>query len=387
MHINALFDSGNIDVIDASDLNNIELAIRRDNNSDFYQWFHFSCTGEVGSTATFCITNAGSAAYPEGFESYRVCASYDRDTWFRVDTEYDGTTLVWDHELDHSTVWFAYFAPYSWERHQNLIAMCQQDERVRHEVLGSTLDGRPMDLLVIGNESEAANKVWVIGRQHPGETMAEYFIEGFLDSLLDYSNPMSRKLLEDSVFYVVPNMNPDGSVRGHLRTNAAGVNLNREWASPSMESSPEVYLVRERMLEEGGDLFLDIHGDEALPYNFVAGCEGNPSYDARHAMLEDVFKETYMAVSPDFQDTIGYPKDEPGKANLSIAANWMGEAFNTLSFTIEMPFKDNIELPDEIEGWSIERSAKLGADVLYPISETLLVIAEEELGEEIDEQE
>lgn len=29
--------------------------------------------------------------------------------------------------------------------------------------------------------------------------------------------------------------------RGHLRTNAAGANLNREWAAPSAEESPEVH--------------------------------------------------------------------------------------------------------------------------------------------------
>ncbi len=72
-------------------------------------------------------------------------------------------------------------------------------------------------------------------------------------------------------------MNPDGSIRGHLRTNAIGVNLNREWQSPSMERSPEVFFVRERMLETGVDMCLDIHGDEAIPYNFVAGSAGRQS--------------------------------------------------------------------------------------------------------------
>ena len=124
----------------------------------------------------------------------------------------------------------------------------------------------------------------------------------------------------------------------------------------------------------GGDLFLDIHGDEELPYNFVAGCEGNPSYDARHKKLESVFKEAYMSVSPDFQDTHGYDKDEPGKANTALAANWLGEYFKTLSFTIEMPFKDNADLPDEYAGWSPSRSSQLGSDVLFPISEALKII-------------
>ena len=42
-----------------------------------------------------------------------------------------------------------------------------------------------------------------------------------------------------------------------------------------METSPEVFWVRERMMAEYGNIFLDIHGDEELPYIFVAGCDGN----------------------------------------------------------------------------------------------------------------
>ena len=42
-------------------------------------------------------------------------------------------------------------------------------------------------------------------------------------------------------------MNPDGSWRGHLRTNASGANLNREWDHPSLEKSPEVKYVRDAM--------------------------------------------------------------------------------------------------------------------------------------------
>ena len=62
-------------------------------------------------------------------------------------------------------------------------------------------------------------------------------------------------------------MNPDGSVRGHLRTNAVGSNLNREWAAPSAEFSPEVLCVRNEMEKQGVDYCLDVHGDEGHPYN------------------------------------------------------------------------------------------------------------------------
>ena len=49
----------------------------------------------------------------------------------------------------------------------------------------------------------------------------------------------------------VPNMNPDGTWRGHLRTNASGANLNREWDHPTKDKSPEVYYTRAAMDEYG----------------------------------------------------------------------------------------------------------------------------------------
>lgn len=368
------FDSGNIDIIDASDPSNIKLAIAKDNASDFLQWFHFRLEAPVGETCTVHIINAGKSSYIGGWPNYNVCTSWDRDDWFRTPSEYNNGVLSFTIEMTQNSVYFAYFTPYSHERHLDLLSWAQGDARVKSETLGHTLDGRAMSLLRLSETAKPKHKVWVIARQHPGESMAEWFIEGLLHALLEQHNPQARKLLHDTEFFIVPNMNPDGSVRGNLRTNAAGANLNREWAEPTMDKSPEVYLVRERMLLEGGDVFLDIHGDEELPYNFVAGCEGNPSYDDKHAELETLFKNTYMAISPDFQDTHGYPKDEPGKGDLRIAANWMGEQFKTLSFTIEMPFKDNADLPNEAVGWSGERSAKLGADVLFPIAKVLRLL-------------
>ena len=368
------FDGGNISVIDASDPLNIQLAIKPDNASDFFQWFYFRLEGEVGQTCRVHIMNAGQASYTDGWKDYNVCTSYSREDWFRTPTEYNNGVLSFDITLEQNAVYFSFFQPFSHERHLDLLSWAQEDARLNLETLGKTLDGHAMSLLHISGTDTPQHTVWLIARQHPGETMAEWFIEGLLEALLDRDNSQATQLLQTTEFYIVPNMNPDGSVRGNLRTNAAGANLNREWQSPTMEHSPEVYLVREKMLAVGGDLFLDIHGDEALPYNFVAGCEGNPSYKDYHARLECVFKEAFMQISADFQDQVGYPKTPAGKANMSIAANWLGEQFNTLSFTIEMPFKDNANLPNPRTGWSASRSAQLGKDVLFPIRATLAIL-------------
>ncbi|REL29631.1 M14 family metallopeptidase [Thalassotalea euphylliae] len=367
MQISSNFDSGNIQVLAANDPSDIQLAINKDNGSEFYQWFHFKLHNNERVEHNIRIVNAGQSAYVEGWHDYQAVASYDREHWFRVPTEFDGQELKITFMPEFDSVYFAYFQPYSYERHQDLLHQAQLDIDCELQVLGQTLDGRDMSLLKIGEEGADKKAVWITARQHPGETMAEWFVEGFIDRLLDEDDGVARALLNKAVFYIVPNMNPDGSVRGHLRTNAIGVNLNREWQSPSMEQSPEVFLVTEKMKQTGVDMHLDIHGDEALPYNFVAGCEGCPSYDERHKALEDKFKQVLLAITPEFQDEKGYDKDEPGQANLTVGSNWVGETFKCLAYTIEMPFKDNALLPDYSVGWSGERSSLFGRDVLTAV--------------------
>ncbi|HAW91721.1 TPA: hypothetical protein DCX24_02400 [Candidatus Azambacteria bacterium] len=367
MKITSNFDSGNIEIIKADDPADIQLAIRKDNKSDFYQWFHFRLNSPHPQLHKITITNAAGSAYPDGWQDYQAVASYDRQTWFRVETEYDGKALTINHYPEAESVYFAYFAPYSYERHQDLLHQAQNDYNCQLVDLGETLDGRDMSLLVVGEPDDTKKKIWITARQHPGETMAEWFIEGLLDRLLDEDDGVARSLLAKAVFYIVPNMNPDGSVRGNLRTNAAGANLNREWQNPTLEHSPEVYLVRQKMLETGLDMFLDIHGDENLPYNFVAGAEGAPSYNDQMQQLEQDFKTALLTVTPEFQVKYGYDKDAPGQANLTVATAWVAEQFKCLAYTVEMPFKDNADLPDEAFGWSDIRSMKLGQDSLSAI--------------------
>ena len=368
MKITSNFDSGNIKVIAATDPLNIQLEINKDHQSDFFQWFHFRLETTPFQSHKLHINNLENSAYPDGWDGYQAVASYDRQTWFRVPSSYADGTLSFEIEPECGSVYFAYFAPYSYERHLDLLSWAQSQEACQLETLGETLDGRDMSVLRIGGESDENKKtIWITARQHQGETMAEWFVEGILHKLLDDEDPHAAALLSKAVFYIVPNMNPDGSARGHLRTNAKGVNLNREWQTPSMENSPEVYLVLNKMRETGLDMHLDIHGDEAIPYNFVAGSEGIPAYDARLKDLEDSFKAALLVVTPEFQDVHGYPKDEPGQANLTVGSAAVAQEFNALAYTVEMPFKDNDDLPDPDYGWSDRRSYQFGQDTLAAI--------------------
>ena len=376
LHISTAFDAGAIEVLSLADPRDIQLHIRKDSAADFTQWFYFSVQGAAGVPLVLRFLNAGQCSYPKGWEGYAVMASHDRQHWFRIDTSFDGQVMTARTTPETQCLYLAYFEPYSWEQHLDLLATACSSPHATQEHLGQSCQGRDMGLLRLTDADGALplaerKKVWVIARQHPGETMAAWFVQGLLERLLDSADAVSRQLLQQCVFHVVPHMNPDGAVLGNLRTNAAGANLNREWQQPSLERSPEVYCVRQKMLATGVDLCLDVHGDEGLPYNFVVGSEGTPAYSPRIAELEDQFKSAWLASCPDFQDEHHYSRCAPGAANMALATNWVAQQFGCLALTIEMPFKDNARLPDPTVGWNGERARRLGASVLQPLLATL----------------
>ena len=365
--ISSDFDSGAIETMAVNGAA-ADLAIRHDiaadgTRSEFLQWFHFRVSGAEQSGARLRIVNAGATTYAEGWRDYRAVGSWDRRRWERLPTVFDGQVMTIELPPAPGPSYIAYFEPYSWERHLALLAdNCARGARVWR--LGASVQGRDLDALVVGT---GRHHVWIIGRQHPGETMAEWFIEGLLARLLDDADPLARALRQEATFHIVPNMNPDGAVLGNLRTNATGANLNREWLAPTMERSPEVKLVRDAMHATGCAAFFDVHGDESLPYVFVAGCEMLPDFGERQRAEQDLFSADFRAASPDFQSRHGYSASKYREDVLKLASKYVGHAFGCLSLTLEMPFKDNANAPDARVGWSAARSQRLGAAMLDPV--------------------
>ena len=202
MRISSNFDSGNIRVISTHSESDIQLAINKDNQSDFYQWFHFKLDTRPWISHRLTITDLEKSAYPEGWKNYQAVASYDRQEWFRVETEFDGNNLIIEHTPEQGQIYFAYFAPYGYERHLDLLAWAQTNDLCEETFLGNTLDGRDMSMLTIGEPGEGKKAIWITARQHPGETMAEWLVEGLLERLLDEDDGLARLLLDKAVFYL-----------------------------------------------------------------------------------------------------------------------------------------------------------------------------------------
>lgn len=359
MRIATDFEGARIDVISAESPSDVRLAVPADpKHPKFRQWFAFAVDGAARRPLSIAIENAGSCTWPRAWVGYQVCASHDGRRWARVPTTYEDGVLRFTDTPSGPRALYAYYAPYPNAQITKLVARARAGG-ARTRTLVRTPGDHELSLVEFGRTDAAAPAFWIIAQQHPGEHMAGYCIEGLVERLLS-GDAEARKLLAGASIALVPRMNPDGVSLGAHRTNAAGLDLNRQWLAPDVHA-PEVAAVRTAMQERGCAFFLDVHGDEALPYVFVQGADGVPMRTPRADALELAFTDALKAACPDFQTEHGYPKDGAGKANLRIASNWAADAFDALSFTLEMPFSDNADAPDAQLGWSPQRCRALGA--------------------------
>lgn len=104
--------------------------------------------------------------------------------------------------------------------------------------------------------------IFIIGRQHPGETLSSFFIEGIINKLLE-----DKSLQENNHFLLYPIVNKKGVENGNHRY-VDGVDFNRSWNSA--ESPKEInYLKKELEGIKNLEYFVDVHNDELTPNDYI----------------------------------------------------------------------------------------------------------------------
>jgi murein tripeptide amidase MpaA len=360
--IEADFSSGSIEVLRARGQGPVELALRDDSAADIRQWFHFAVRSDSEKRRRLVIANASEATFANGWEGYRAMVQRAGRGWARAETSYDGTALTIIHEPRSAVTRYAYFAPYPVTRLDRLLGQLNEQPWVDVSQIGESVEGRPLHAVSFGDE-DARRTVWIIARQHPGETPASWAMEGLLDRLANGADEAVGALLSEARVVVVPLVNPDGAELGNHRTSASGVNLNRVWDDPSADDAPEVVAIRAAIEATGVDLFFDVHADESHVFAFAACTEGNPSYTDEIAEAEAAIRDDLAEVTPEFLDEPGYDLDEPGEADLSCAANFIGESFGCPAVTLELPIRDS--QGERVKaGWSPGRAVRFGRNMV-----------------------
>jgi murein tripeptide amidase MpaA len=361
LSIDASMFGGSIEVVRIPARGSVELALRSDTAADIRQWFCFDVQGATTRSRELVVRGASGATYPKGWDDYRAMVSFDGGAWRRAPTEYDGEDLLIVHEPRGEVARYAYFAQYSLDRLERTL---RRVALAGAEVgsLGDSAEGRPLHVAVFGAD-DAERTFWIVARQHPGETPASWLLEGLLRRLGRSGDDAVEALLATTRICLVPLANPDGAALGNMRTSATGANLNRAWDAPDREESPEIVAILEAIDAMGVDLFLDVHADEDCAHAFAAGCEGNPSYDDELEASEASLRDDLAGLVPEFVDEPFYELDEPGQADLSCAANQIGERHGCVALTLELPIKSSGGGRVR-SGWSPKRAERAGAAIV-----------------------
>lgn len=364
MDISTDFDSGNI-LVDSMNGTTATLRLRNDSNGPWFQWFHFRVDSRPNEPHKFTIVNAWLASYPKAWPGYRALASYDGNSWWRVPTTYDGTHLTIEFTPAQAITTYAFFVPYSEARRMAFLQECKVSGGAERETLGISNDGRPIEMLTMGSRSADAKVIWIVSRQHAGEPMAEWCTEGLIRRLLDTSDSKAHTLLQRTRFHIVPNMNPDGSMRGNLRANAAGVDLNRAWANPPA-NAPEVRVVLDAIARMGIDLFLDIHGDEERPYLWIVDAEGDLTDEQKRMQqqFETDLKQLNPEVQPRPRSVVGVnPQGEPG-----MAVNYLMATYGVPGWIIELPFSPTADYGNGEDSLLVSGCIRVGHSLVEVLS-------------------
>ena len=131
-------------------------------------------------------------------------------------------------------------------------------------------------MLTIASEKALEQRkptIFLTCRVHSGESPAQFILEGLTEKLTNFSELQSRILLDNYVFKIIPNLNPDGVARGSWRHDTHGTDMNRKYLNPSELLQPTILAAKEAILKEKNNLkmLVDIHAHCSKRGCFVYG--------------------------------------------------------------------------------------------------------------------
>ena len=196
-------------------------------------------------------------------------------------------------------------------------------------VIGHSVKGKPLYMVKIGQGATGDKKIIVLlSRQHPPEVTGFTALKYFVNELVR-NDTLTRAFYQKYEVWLFPLLNPDGVDLGHWRHNAAGIDLNRDWAN---YRQPEIDAVTKFIVNEAKKY----HVQPVLGIDF-------------HSTFRDVyyiFDDSFHSVLPGFCevwtagiDRIAAPfktRKSPFGMAQPISKNWFYKQFKAEAITYEV---------------------------------------------------
>ena len=207
-------------------------------------------------------------------------------------------------------------------------------------------EGYIPDLFLDAERCKIAKRpiVFISSRVHPGETPASFVLDGVLQILVS-NDPRALALRNAFVFKIVPALNPDGIFRGNFRVDQNGINLNRCYINPDLETQPSIYAVKKyfEFLSPKAKYYFDLHAHASKKSCFLFGNSLDFDKQVENQLLAKLFElnTSYFEYSEcDFSEkSMSYrdPKDHHSKEGSGRVALYKATGIIN-SYTIECSY-------------------------------------------------
>ena len=405
--------------------------------SIFKIWFYFGVISEKEKNIKISVDNLNNF-YKIFKNGYKICynildeketpSSYQNKyieneelNWKRLETDYELKldnennllSIKFDFDLPKKKyVLFSFCFPWSYDKNEAFLKNIKEKNKNKDiyyhdEILTLSKEKRNVHLLTITSRNNIiANKkepnlnglfpdknrcnlimhdkhiIFITARVHPGETPGTLMFNGILKLLIDNNNQMSKILLDNFIFKLIPIINVDGVSYGYFRLNTEGYNLNRCYLGPSSKITPENYAITKLFYFYSSNYkvryYFDLHADMNTRGVYTFGNALKTFEDhVENVLFSFIFKINSSHV--DFSHCIFTQKSMGSKAKNDLAGK---EATSRVQFyqktglihtyTIESTYfkgefnKDNIE-DENGKIYLIKDFEKTGMDLLKSI--------------------
>ena len=298
--ISCNFDSGNIihkKTNTIKDKNIFTLEIKKDPypksvKKKYQNWYYFKVENAKGKKCKFIIENLVNI--DNDWKGHNVVFTYNHKDFNRHPTVLKNNTLSWEFTPKKNKIYFSYYVPYSLSRNYKLTSRLSKRKGVKKSLLGKSPLKNKIEVLKFGKGDK---NIFMIVRQHPGETIGSWMFEGFISAFFSpRSTKIRNKLINKFTFHIFPLANPDGVSLGHWYTQSHGHNCNRQW---HITKCPEVKMIRNYIEKQGNAcLYIDLHGDEGCKKHFITG--NGKEKDDKHSPY-NFFRKRMVEYNKHFQ--------------------------------------------------------------------------------------
>jgi Cytosolic carboxypeptidase N-terminal domain/Zinc carboxypeptidase len=266
LKVHADFEGGNVAGVEFVAPDHVRVQARTD-GSPRPLWFHFCIEEATTPAVRVDLINADECLGPRlGWRFARPVFSSDGVHWQRVvrtnyvkETEQHGYFDFTVPIVSRHT-YVAYCYPcYTTDLLPCLNACAARpDGDVRRLCLSA--EGRPVPLVRLGNLAEPRCGVWVIARQHAGESPASFVAEGLL-AWAAGDDPQAAALRAEAALHVVPLVDVDGVFHGRCGKDREPVDFNRDWCETPTHPQIEALIAQTAAWAAGHpyDLLIDLH--------------------------------------------------------------------------------------------------------------------------------